>query len=142
MTAAQRWWIAAWLAFVVACIAVITRTTFTTDISAFLPRSPTPEQQVLVEQLREGVVSRLVLIGIEGAPPEALAQASKRLAVELRTPESFLSVDNGDDSETSPSRNAANSIFREVADNVHDLLNMSKNCECTKMLFMTGLLTI
>jgi len=92
-----RWAIGAWLIFVAACIAVITRTTFTTDISAFLPRSPTPEQQVLVEQLREGVVSRLMLIGVEGAPPEALAQASKRLAAELRKHEDFVSVDNGDD---------------------------------------------
>lgn len=93
----SRWAVGIWLVFVAACIAVIARTTFTTDISAFLPRSPTPEQQVLVEQLREGVVSRLMLIGIEGAPPEALAQASKRLAAELRRHESFVSVDNGED---------------------------------------------
>ena len=92
-----RWAIGAWLVFVAACIAVITRTTFTTDISVFLPRSPTPEQQLLVEQLREGVVSRLVLIGIAGASPEALAQASKRLAAQLRKQESFVSVDNGED---------------------------------------------
>jgi predicted exporter len=97
VTAAQRWSIAAWLAFLLACVAIITRTTFTADISAFLPRSPTPEQQVLVEQLREGVVSRLVLIGIEGAAPEALAQASKGLAATLRKHEDFLSVANGDD---------------------------------------------
>jgi predicted exporter len=94
---ASRLAIGTWLVFVAACIAVISRTTFTTDISAFLPRSPTPEQQVLVEQLREGVVSRLMLIGVEGAPPEALALASKRLAVELRKHEGFVSVDNGDD---------------------------------------------
>jgi len=93
----SRWVVGVWAAFVLACIAVITRTTVTTDISAFLPRSPTPEQQVLVEQLREGVVSRLMLIGIEGAAPEALALASNRLATELRKHESFVSVDNGED---------------------------------------------
>lgn len=97
MTAAQRWCIATWLVFVAASIAVVARTTFTTDISAFLPRSPTPEQRVLVEQLREGVVSRLVLIGIEGASPEALARASKQITAELRKHETFVSVDNGDD---------------------------------------------
>ena len=97
MTAAQRWCSAAWLVFVVASIAVVARTTFTTDISAFLPRSPTPEQRILVEQLREGVVSRLVLIGIEGGSPEALARASKQMAAELRKHETFVSVDNGDD---------------------------------------------
>ncbi len=93
----SRWAVGIWLVFVAACITVITRTTFTTDISAFLPRSPTPEQQVLVEQLREGVVSRLMLIGIEGAPPEALAQVSRQLAAKLRKHEDFVSVDNGDD---------------------------------------------
>src|SRR3970282_2231577 len=93
-----------WIAFVLACIAVISRTTFTADISAFLPRSPTPEQQVLVEQLREGVVSRLMLIGIEGAAPEALALASKQLAAELRKHESFVSVDNGDDTSAGKDR--------------------------------------
>lgn len=80
-----------------ACVAVISRTTFTADISAFLPRSPTPAQEILVEQLRDGVVSRLMLIGIEGAPPEALAVASRRLATELRRHESFVLIDNGED---------------------------------------------
>ncbi|MGH8622735.1 MAG: MMPL family transporter, partial [Burkholderiales bacterium] len=97
MTTRERWRIGAWLAFVAACITVISRTTFTTDISAFLPRSPTPEQQVLVEQLREGVVSRLMLIGIEGGSQETQAQASKRLAAELRSEASFVSVENGED---------------------------------------------
>jgi len=97
MTAAERWAIGAWLVLVAACIAVISRTPFTTDISAFLPRSPTPEQRVLVEQLREGVVSRLILIGIEGAPQDALARASQRLAAALRNHASFVSVENGED---------------------------------------------
>jgi predicted exporter len=97
VTAGRRWAIGAWLALVAACIAVISRTCFTTDISAFLPRSPTPEQRVLVDQLREGVVSRLILIGIEGAPQDALAQASRRLAAGLRNHEDFASVENGED---------------------------------------------
>ena len=97
MTAERRWRIGAWLAFVAACIAVISRTSFTTDISAFLPRSPTPEQRLLVEQLREGAVSRLMLIGIESAPQEALAQASRRLAAALRNHASFAAVENGED---------------------------------------------
>lgn len=96
MTAAQRWALGAWIALLALAAWVVARTTFTTDVSAFLPRSPTPEQQVLVEQLREGVVSRLVLIALEGAPPAALGQASRTMAAELRKQESFVSVDNGD----------------------------------------------
>ncbi len=101
MTAApaSRWAIAAWLATVVVCVAVIVRTEFTADLSVFLPRSPTPVQQVLVEQLRDGVVSRLILIGIEGGTPAALAQTSKRVAAELRKQqENFTAINNGDES--------------------------------------------
>ena len=92
-----RWPIIAWLALVAACIGIVSHATITTDISAFLPRSPTPAQQVLVDQLREGVVSRLILVGIEGADPAKLAQASKRLAAALRQHEAFVSVSNGED---------------------------------------------
>jgi predicted exporter len=89
--------VAAWLVFLAACIMVIARTSFTTDISAFLPRSPTPAQRILVEQLRDGVVSRLILIGIEGAAPETLSRLSKQLAAALRKQDGFASVNNGED---------------------------------------------
>jgi predicted exporter len=92
-----RWALGTWLVLAAACVAIISRTTLTTDISAFLPRSPTPAQQLLVDQLRDGVVSRLVLIGLDGATPEALARASKHLAAELRGHGSFVSVENGED---------------------------------------------
>jgi predicted exporter len=92
----SRWAVGAWLVFVAVCIAVVARTSFTTDISAFLPRSPTPAQQLLVEQLRDGVVSRLILIGIEGAAPETLARLSKQLAAALRKQDGFASVNNGE----------------------------------------------
>ena len=88
--------IAAWVVFLLACAVVVSRTNFTTDVSAFLPRSPTPVQELLVEQLREGAVSRLMLIAIEGAPQDALAQASLRLAAALRRQDAFVAVDNGD----------------------------------------------
>ncbi len=93
----SRWAVGAWMVFLLACVAVIARTTFTADVSAFLPRSPTQSQEILVEQLRDGVVSRLMLIGIEGAPPESLAQLSKRLAAELRREDAFALVENGAD---------------------------------------------
>lgn len=92
-----RWVLAAWLAFVLGCVSVISRITITTDVSALLPRSPTPAQQVLVEQLREGVVSRLVLVAVEGAAPDVLAGLSERLAADLRGRGAFAFVENGDD---------------------------------------------
>jgi len=86
-----------WLLLIAVCIAVVSRTMFTTDLSAFLPRSPTAAQQVLVDQLRDGIVSRLMLIGVEGDKPEVLADISKRLADDLRKQDAFVSIDNGED---------------------------------------------
>ena len=77
--------------------AAILHTPFSTDMSAFLPRSPLPAQQILVDQLREGVVSRLILLGIEGAPPETLVALSKAMASGLRADPVFGIVSNGDD---------------------------------------------
>jgi predicted exporter len=88
--------IALWLIGVAACVAVLTRAEIGTDMSAFLPRNPAPGQQILVEQLRNGVVSRLILIAIEGAAPDTLVELSKTLAGELRTVPDIALVANGE----------------------------------------------
>lgn len=98
MNAKGRGALAVWLIGVLACIVLVTRAEFSTDLSAFLPRSPSAAQQVLVEQLRDGLVSRLILIGVESAPPEVLALLSKDLAARLRQDRNFVSVSNGDES--------------------------------------------
>jgi len=99
MARASRWAIALWAGALVGCAIVIARTEFTADMSAFLPRSPTPVQQILVQQLRDGVVSRLILIAVDGGTPAALAQTSMRMAAELRKhPAEFAAVNNGEDS--------------------------------------------
>ncbi|RJG07703.1 hypothetical protein D3870_18405 [Noviherbaspirillum cavernae] len=94
----QRRWaaFALWLAGVAVCALVITRTTFTADLSAFLPQTPTPEQQVLLDQLTDGVVSRLILVGIEGADAATHAALSKRMAQQLRGDPAFVTVNNGE----------------------------------------------
>lgn len=85
-----------WLALVAACVWVIARSQFTADMSAFMPRDPTPTQKIMVEQLRDGVVSRLILIGVDGAPAPALAQVSKKMAEKLRTAPELAAVNNGE----------------------------------------------
>jgi predicted exporter len=65
-------------------------------MSAFMPRDPTPTQKIMVEQLRDGVVSRLILMGVEGAPAPVLAQISKNMAVQLRTSPELRAVNNGE----------------------------------------------
>jgi predicted exporter len=85
-----------WLLSLAAAISVIVFTPFTTDMSAFLPKSPDPAQQVLVEQLRDGVASRLILIGLEDGTPQGRAEISRTMAGRLRVQKEFTLVDNGD----------------------------------------------
>ncbi len=88
--------VALWLMGLLAGCAVIMRTNFSTDMTAFLPRSPQPPQQILVDQLHDGVVSRMILLAIEGAPPVTLAALSKTFADNLRADPAFGIVSNGD----------------------------------------------
>ncbi|MDD4880744.1 MAG: MMPL family transporter, partial [Gallionellaceae bacterium] len=88
--------IAIWLAFLLACIWLVSRASFTADLSAFLPRSPSPEQQLLVDQLKSGIASRLILIGVEGGDLAARTRASRDLAARLRADPRFLHVGNGE----------------------------------------------
>ncbi len=85
-----------WLVFLLACSVIISRAHFTTDLSAFLPRTPTPAQQLLMDQLRDGLASRLILVGIEGADTPTRAQLSKQIAQTLRADSAFVTVNNGE----------------------------------------------
>src|SRR5690606_13260932 len=85
-----------WLLVVLLGIGVLFCTTFTADLTAFLPKEPTEEQQLLVEQLRDGMVSRMILMGIEGADPQARAALSRSLAKQMRENDEFISVNNGE----------------------------------------------
>lgn len=77
------------------CVWVTMHTRYTADLSAFLPRSPTPTQQILVDQLREGVVSQLLLVSISNAPDEQLAAISNDLVAHLDNSTQFAYVNNG-----------------------------------------------
>ncbi len=65
------------------------------DFSAFLPPSVTPEERLLVAQLREGLVARLMLVALHGADGKALAQASRGLAARLGHDPAFDYAANG-----------------------------------------------
>ena len=64
--------LAAWLVAMAACLWIVAHTDFTADMSAFLPKNPSREQQLLVDQLKDGALSRMLLIGIEGGDAPAL----------------------------------------------------------------------
>ncbi|WP_175699941.1 MMPL family transporter [Burkholderia ambifaria] len=85
-----------WLLALVACGIAIARANFTADLSAFLPRAPSAGQRVLVEQLRDGIVSRLILVAIDGGDAATRAALSRRVAGTLRADRQFSAINNGE----------------------------------------------
>src|SRR4051794_41922348 len=81
-------------ALVVAATIVVVFAHYTTDLSAFLPRSPTATQRLLVDQLREGIASRLILVGIEGGDSAERARISVAMARRLRGDPQFMAISN------------------------------------------------
>ncbi len=86
----------AWLAIVAASAWWTARhVAFTADLTAFLPASSGRLERLLVEQLREGVASRTMLIAVEGGAPPELARLSRELARALAADRRFDYVTNG-----------------------------------------------
>ena len=91
------WVLGLWLLALALAAGVVSRTTFTADMSAFLPASPDAHQRVLIDQLQDGVASRTLLVGIEdGAGAVQRAQVSRAVAATLRASSLFDQVQNGD----------------------------------------------
>jgi predicted exporter len=79
-----------------AALLIIARARYSADLSAFLPRAPTAAQRLLVEQLRQGVASRLIIVAIQGADESVRARLSRSLAQRLRADPQFTAIENGD----------------------------------------------
>ena len=85
-----------WALLVIVAAGIAARATYTADLSAFLPRSPSATQRLLIEQLRTGPAARLILVALEGADARTRARLSVQLARELRSDPRFIAVNNGD----------------------------------------------
>ncbi len=85
-----------WLLILALSLAVILHTRFTADMSAFLPEHPTAAQAFLVDQIKDGAISRMILIGIEGGDAATRAAASQALGNALQQSDLFTVVRNGD----------------------------------------------
>jgi predicted exporter len=104
MTNGWRWFV--WTLFLALCGLQIQRTFVVTDVSSFLPSASNADQRLMVEQLRNGLSTRIVLIGlhVSDSQPDGLSEqqtlalvaASKSLRARLVASKQFSWVLNGD----------------------------------------------
>jgi predicted exporter len=69
--------------------------TISGDLRLFLPSPQTRNEKLLLEEVGESPASRLLLIALDGASPEVLAESSQQLAASLRADPQFGLVSNG-----------------------------------------------
>lgn len=93
-----------WLIFAALCTWLVLRANLVTDITAFLPGPATPAQKQVAEQLRDGVASRVALIGIEADDDATAAALSKSLAKQLAADPGFSWVTNGEPTQLAAER--------------------------------------
>jgi len=96
MSARRAGVIAVWLTCVALAALVVARARYVTDLSAFLPAMPTPMQRLLVDQLREGPASRVILIALEDGDADIRARISVAMARRLRLERAFTGIGNGE----------------------------------------------
>ena len=84
-----------WLLAMLAGAIVVWNSHFSADMSFFLPAKPSAEQQVMVDQLKEGVVTRLLMVAIGGGDAAQRAAASRDLRGRLGKLPEFVAVQNG-----------------------------------------------
>jgi predicted exporter len=88
--------ISSWLGLLAIAGGVVAHARYITDLSAFLPARPTPMQQLLVEQLRDGPTSRLILIALEHGDIATRGTISRAMARALRRDPEFSLIGNGE----------------------------------------------
>jgi predicted exporter len=97
MTGRKLLRIGGWLAFILLAAAIAVHARYVADLSAFLPARPTPTQRLLVDQLRLGPASRLILIALERGDAGTRGRIAVAVAAALRSDRKFSSVNDGED---------------------------------------------
>ena len=96
MTRAGRAGTAVFAVLTALALTVVVRATYTADLSAFLPRAPTARERLLVDELRTGLASRVIMVAIENGDAARRAQVAADLARRLRAGPEFVDVSDGD----------------------------------------------
>lgn len=88
--------LAVWMAGIIAAGAFARRhLEVSSDLRLFLPAPETAEQRLVMDGIGEGPAARVLVIALEGAPPEQLADTSRALVDALRDDDVFVLVANG-----------------------------------------------
>ena len=81
---------------IVLALIIIFRMRVETDISFFLPRTSSPQEQFLINQFRQGPSSKLLIISLQGGNSKTLAEVSKSLTQKLKNNRAFVKVINSE----------------------------------------------
>lgn len=84
-----------WLTVLLLSVVQLVRTPLNLDLSGFLPSQANPTQRLLIDQMRDGVGGRLILLAIKDDSPEQLAHISRQLAARMQQSGHFSVVANG-----------------------------------------------
>jgi len=92
----RRWIPALWLIILAGGLwFTATQLSVRSDLGDLLPEGSTTTQRLLLTQVRAGLSGRLILVALEGAPPDELARLSKLLGESLRGDGRLGFVGNG-----------------------------------------------
>ncbi len=90
------WVIGIWAAVLaLAGYALGATTQIGSDLRLFLPKAETPAERILLEQLKDGPGTRLLLLALSGADNSRLAEVSDQMSNQLRSNAAFTQVENG-----------------------------------------------
>jgi predicted exporter len=92
------WWLGA---IGVAVVVLLNQLQLSFDLSAFFPRHTTLAHEVLIEQVRNGPASRLLVIGVGGDETADVVTSARQLQRELSGDPAFVAVLNGEFDEQS-----------------------------------------
>jgi predicted exporter len=92
------WWLGA---IGVAVVVLLNQLQLSFDLSAFFPRHTTLAHEVLIEQVRNGPASRLLVVGIGGDETDDTIEAARQLRQDLVDNPLFVTVLNGEFDEQS-----------------------------------------
>jgi predicted exporter len=95
--AAPAIWIVLWIVLIgLLGWLVSVRLRISGDLRLFMPAPHSSVERLLLEEVSEGPAARLLLVALEGADAEALADSSQQLAAALRTDPAFRLIANGE----------------------------------------------